>query len=77
MNYWHNFDKHNESFLSDCDQLTHQYRSTFSYTVGHFIFKLSHVKFQHRKKTIITRVVMNILNMIEYQTRYIAKKVSL
>ena len=30
MNYWHNYDKHNENFLSDCDQLTHEYRSTFS-----------------------------------------------
>ena len=31
MNHWHNYDiKHNENFLSDCDQLTHQYRSTFS-----------------------------------------------
>ena len=22
MNYWHNYDKHNENVLSDCDQLT-------------------------------------------------------
>ena len=33
MKYWHNYDKHNENFLSDCDQPTHQYRSTFSYTI--------------------------------------------
>ena len=23
MNYWHNYDKHNENFLSDRDQLAH------------------------------------------------------
>ena len=29
MNLWLNCDKNNENFLSDYDQLTHQYRSTF------------------------------------------------
>ena len=30
--YMYNYDKHNENFLCDCNQLTHQYRSTFNYT---------------------------------------------
>ena len=33
MNQWHNYDKHNEHLLPDCDQLTHQYRSNFCYTI--------------------------------------------
>ena len=43
MNYWHNYDKHNENVLSDCDQLTHQFRSTFSYSYYlHEQFSITH-----------------------------------